>query len=162
MAGGRLIFDRRVELALLDTVATTYDSNLREPRLERASPDDRVGRKARRERIVCTVAQIQPKLIESLRSGLTGNIPQSDQWLIFHWDNLMEDGLIGPDGDQGIKVGARLLQIMTVDTWRTIVKVEEPGLFAIESKRDGFGFGDDAEWNLLKVRFQDREHSSDR
>lgn len=163
MAGGRAIFPRLIELAHLVTSATAYDEGLREPSLERSDPDDRIGRRARRETTISCLGQINERNVEAMDMMLGGLGPQSDATITFHYNDLMDAGLIGDDGDPLVRINDRLLCVRTADSGRAIYLPQDPpGLFIVEARPASFGFGADAEWNLLKCRFMDRELGSSR
>jgi len=163
MTGGRAIFPRLIELGHLVTSDTPYDDDLREPELERAGPDDRIGRRARRERTIRCAAQVNEKNIEAMDMMLNGLGPQSDAMITFHYNDLVDADLVGEDGDPLIRINDRLICILTMDTERVIYRPQDPpGLYIAEARQASFGFGADAEWNLLKCRLMDRELGSAR
>lgn len=178
MPRGALIFPMRVTLGLLDTAAVAatdpdgagaltggYDDEFREPRKWRASDQGSVpGKTVRVERRIRLYAQVEDDTNAMLEMGASGNTPQSQIGLVFHFQELEAAGAVHLASGKPIihSPGARLISIDDPKTGELIESYEEaPGYWATQVKSMGFGLGLNltSKRNLLLVIFQERDLS---
>lgn len=165
---GRLIFPFFAEIAQLDTVETAADPDGAGPLTSGYDDDFRTvihvpqagggGASARKEKPVILVpCQIEPIDFDKLQQFASGNIPERDVTLVFHFSDLEELGLVGSDGNALIRFGDRLSAIRQCPSAELVQEVTNPpGLFAVGIRPSGFGLSG-GERNLLIVGFNDRE-----
>lgn len=178
MPRGRLIFPFRVVIGLLDTVSTAavdpdgagpltggYDDEFREPNKYRDPvATSKPGAMVRVERRQTFNAQVEDDTAMMLEMGASGNTPQSQLGLVFHYSDLEAAGAIQlAQGKPIIKApGARLISINDPKTGALIERYDgTPGFWATQVKSMGFGLGPsrDSKRNLLLVIFQERDVS---
>lgn len=158
---GRIIFGFIVELAQLDTQATSnagaYDDIFREPKLTKDAQGRRVS--GRQEKLVQLPCQVETGTFQALQMTPIGNAPPSKMTLVFHFRDLEERDLVAADTGQAlIRVNDRVTQILTRDGRVEQTFPNPPGLFVIEATPSGFGFGGRKE--LLVVRCGDRPQAA--
>lgn len=169
---GRLIFPFLAEIARLDTAATAshdpagpqesgYDPDFKETVLEDTDSDG-LGTDVRKEMEPVRIpAQVEVQAFEALQESFSGNMPDADITLVFHFDDLERLGLVDPStGEPLIRPNDRLVAIF--DKQGSLVQEVRtpPGLYATEVKPTGFGLGHAR--NLLLVSFNDREQGARR
>jgi hypothetical protein len=167
---GRLIFPFLAEIARLDTAATAavdpagppesgYDPDFKETVLEDAEGDG-IGADVRKEmEPVFLPAQVEVQVFEALQQAFSGNIPDSDITLVFHFKDLERMGLVDSiTGEPKIRPNDRLVAIH--DRGGNLVQAVRtpPGLYVNEVKPAAFGLGHKR--NLLLVSFHDREQGT--
>lgn len=173
---GRLIFPFLVELAPLDTAATEstdpdgggpltsgYDELFRAPVKVLADGDDQTGVKARIESALIQLpAQIEPDQMNQLSMLLSGESPESNSFrVVFHYNDLEDQGLLHPDGTPTIKKRDRLTRILNMDGDLVETIANPPGLFVEQVMSRGWGLGGSSPTrNLLFVDFAERAVSA--
>lgn len=174
MHRGRLIFVFLAEIHRLDTtsIATEdpdgegphtggYDPDFKEPVLVDLD-DDGVSEKIRREyppiKIPC---QVEPNTFEALSMQASGNVPDSEIVLVFHFRDLERLDLVDVEtGDALLRPGDRLGAIYD-KRGNLIQKIRNPpGLYVSEARPIGFGLGmSRPRRNLLLATFNDRRQA---
>ncbi len=160
---GRLIFPFLAELHRLDTVAMAtqtpgYDADFKEPALLDTDGDD-AGEAYRREHAPVRVpCQVEPETLEALRMTPSGNAPQSNLQVVFHFRDLERLGLVDVStGEALIRVGDRLGGLFDTEGQLVWAVRTPPGLYVTEARHAGFGlFRRRPRRNLLLVSFSDR------
>ena len=95
----------------LDTASTAYDDTFREPVLERANADDKIGDVDREETEYKVRVQVEERLSGGLNQLLTGQQRERVTELTADWRELVDAGLVDTHGDVEIRKGARLIRI---------------------------------------------------
>lgn len=172
MPRGRLIFPFLVDIARLDTEATSadpddagplvsgYDDDFREPVSVPSAGSSAVASPHRVESIIQLKAQIETEEQERLQMMLTGRSPNGRLALVFHYADLEEAGMVTIATGRTVLRGPgdRLAAIRDVRTGELIEEIpSKPGLFAVEVQSIGFGLG--SYRNLLLMIFEERELS---
>lgn len=167
---GRLIFPFQAQIYQLDTAATAadpdgagplesgYDEDFKEP-ITVPVAGKQVGTDARAEKDPILVkCQVEPGTFEALQQLFSGNAPNTQIGLIFHFEDLESLGLIDPNGVPSIKVGDRLGGIYDVKGNLVQEVRNPPGAFATEVRPIGFGLdATHSRRNLLLVGWGDRQ-----
>lgn len=169
---GRLIFPFLAELYQLDTYDTSqdpdgagplesgYDPDFREPVNVVSVPGDQIGVDARVEKAAIRLpCQVEDNMFERMQQYMSGNVPDIDISLVFHFTDLENNGLVDAGtGEAMIRTGDRLGAIYDVKSNLVQEIRNPPGLYAVESRPIGWGMNSGhAHRNLLLVMFQDRE-----
>jgi hypothetical protein len=160
---GRIIFPFLAELCWLDTDAMAtqppgYDEDFKEPALLDTDGDG-AGESYRREHPAVRVpCQVEPQTIEALRMTASGNTPQSNLDLVFHFKDLERLGLVEPQtGEALIRPSDRLSGLFDTEGKLVWAVRTPPGLYVTEARPSGFGlFRLRPRRNLLIVSFSDR------
>jgi len=172
---GRLIFVFLAELHRLDTKSIAledpdsegpltggYDRDFKEPVLVDLD-DDGVSERIRREyppiKVPC---QVEPNTFEALSMHASGNVPDSEISLVFHFNDLERLDLVNVDtGDALIRPGDRLGAIYDKQG-KLIQRIRNPpGLYVKEARPIGFGLNmSNPRRNLLLVTFTDRRQAA--
>jgi len=169
---GKLINPFLAELARLDTAATAadpdgagaldsgYDDDFREVVRVSDGGVTEAGVSARKEKTSILVpCQVETEdAFDQMRMFASGNIPQFQIALCFHFRDLEEMGLVDSvTGLPLIRVNDRLVAIRKCPSGDLIQTVPDPpGLYATEPQPRSFGLSG-GERNLLLVTFEDRE-----
>lgn len=168
---GRLINPFLVELAQLDTAATDedpdaggalvsgYDDDFREP--VRVSDGTTAGADARREKDhIFVPCQVEVVTFDQLRMLGSGDVPNYQLRLVFHFEELERMGLVDPaTGKALIRKNDRLVAIRECSGALVEAVATPPGLYATEPQPQSFGLSG-SKRNLLLVTFEDREQGS--
>ena len=174
MPRGRLIYVFLAEIHRLDTKSIAqydpdgtgphtggYDPDFKEPVLVDLD-DDGVSERIRHEyppvQIPC---QVEPDTFEALSMHASGNVPDSEIALIFHFRDLERLDLVDVDtGDSLIRPGDRLGAIYDKQG-NLIQKIRNPpGLYVNEARPIGFALNmSHPRRNLLLVTFTDRRQA---
>lgn len=150
---GDLIFKFLAEIAQLDTEATAedpdgagplesgYDADFREPLTIIENLDQQVGPSTRAEKALVRIpCQIESDVFEALNQFLSGNAPDTNMGLVFHYKDLEKYGLVdATTGDSLIGVGDRLNAIYTRQGKLVQAVENPPGLYIAEARPIGFG-----------------------
>ena len=174
MPRGRLIFVFLAEIHRLDTQSTAtvdpdgpgplhggYDPDFKEPVLVDLD-DNGVSERIRREyppiKVPC---QVEPDTFEALSMHASGNAPDSEIALVFHFRDLERLELVSTStGDAMIRPGDRLAALH--DKQGNLIQEirNPPGLYVNEAKPISFGLGMvHPRRNLLSVTFTDRRQA---
>jgi hypothetical protein len=159
---GRLIEPFIATVHRVDTSGTEavagggYDPDFR---ATKHSYPGNVGARASTRRELAPVdlrCQVEMGRWENQRQVASGNAPDSDLTLVFHFRELEALGLVDSvSGDALLRVNDRLSEIKRVSDGLRVQAVRNPpGLFATEVQPAAFGLG--GERNLLIVVFADR------
>lgn len=155
---GRLIAPRVVEIAQLDSQATTegppgVNPIFKEPRISYDANGARTN--GRKESLIRLHAQIETGTYEKQRMQTTGNAPAAQLTLVFHFEELEELGLVDQEGRATLRVNDRLVAIYDREGCKILQSFPNPpGLYITELPPAAFGFGDTR--NLLVARLGDR------
>jgi hypothetical protein len=160
---GRLIFQfladlRRLDTDAMSTQAPGYDQDFKELALL-DDDGDGVGDVYRRELPPVQVpCQVEPQTIEALRMTASGNTPQSNLDLVFHFKDLERLGLVeAQTGEALIRPSDRLSGLFDTEGNLVWAVRTPPGLYVTEARPAGFGlFRRRPRRNLLIVSFNDR------
>lgn len=160
MSRGRLIFPFIAEIAQIDYDTTAadpdgigpltsgYDDDFKEP----VVLSD--GSIARVETFVRLPCQVMPKTNEMINMGLSGDSPQNEITLVFHFKDLEKASMIdSTTGLPDIRLNDRLNAIY--DRNGKLVQTFDDLTYVLHSKPDAFGLGYSR--NLLKVLFKCRD-----
>ncbi len=157
---GRLLFPFLADLRRLDTNATRaasgYDDDFKTTR--RTYPNGPAGA-AVSTRVELPVVQLRCQVEmgrwEAQRQTASGNAPDTDLTLVFHFEELEAKGLVdAATGDALIRVNDRLVALRRVRDGAIVRAGSRPDVFATEVQPAGIGLG--GERNLLVVVFGDR------
>lgn len=153
---GRLLFPFIARLARLDTSASTYDQDFRT--VTHSYPTGQAGARVstRAELPVVELScQVEDSRWEVQRQTATGNAPDSEIILVFHFSELESKGLVDvASGDAMIRTGDRLVDLRSSKTGALVQASAKPNLFVTEARPGGFGLG--LSRNLLIVSFAER------
>lgn len=149
---GRILAPFLAELAQLDTQATTVNVTLQEPTV-RIDPVTGARSTGRADKLTRARCQVETGTFQAQGMAPMGDMPRSSLTLVFHYQDLEEAGLIGPENRPMINVNDRLVRILTEDGVEQQSFVRSP-VYVTEATPAGFGFGGAV--NLLVVRFGDR------
>lgn len=95
----------------LDTANTTYDDVTREPVIERANADDRIGTVSRAEVEYKIRVQVEDRVTSGLAQMLHGQQRERVLELTADWRELINADLVDANGDVKIRNGARLIRL---------------------------------------------------
>lgn len=169
---GRLIFPFLAELYQLDTAATEadpdgagpmtsgYDKDFRETL---HVPDDigdkQIGESARKEKAKIRLeCQVEPGTFEAMSMLFSGQIPDTQMALLFHFAELEARGLVDKaSGDAMIRPGDRLGGLYDIKG-SVVQRIKNPpGLFVTEARPTGHGLNmSHPHRNLLLVTLNER------
>ncbi len=155
---GRLIFKFQAELHRVDTRATAIEPPDVCDRLFKLRV---VSREHTPVRIPC---QVEPKVFEQLHMMGSGNAPQSEIKLVFHFKDLERLGLVDITSGQSLIHASDRLGAIYDRTGELVMQVETPpGLYVEEAVPIGFGLGLlRPRRNLLLVTFKERTQAARR
>lgn len=156
---GRLLFPMTVELARLDTNATSlaggYDADFKTVKTTYPAG---VKTSARVELPIVTLkAQVEMGKWQGQQSLQAGNAPDTRLTLVFHFRELEAKGLVDPTtGDALIRVNDRLVNVYSRSgsILEQKVRTAAGSLYATEVQPAGIGLG--GRRNLLVVTFDER------
>lgn len=160
MSRGRLIFPKRVVIARYDPAATEdaggFDRSLRELLVSNHNAAGQPRVTPRREVPVDLRAQIETDTFQRLQMGVLGNAGASRLVCVFFAPELEDKGFLDEETRAPLlKPTDRLAAILELNG-KLIHKIEDPpGLYAVEVKPCGFGFGSGG-YNLVEVSFEAR------
>jgi len=170
MSRGKIIFPFVLTIGQLDTEATAadpdgagpltsgYDDIFREP-VAVPTPGDQDGVVAREENVITVRGQFEPGDVEIQNNMLSGNSPEGQLIAWVHFSELQLNGLLDDNGQAMIRNNDRLIQIDTVDGLFVQSFPDPPGMYAITVSPRGWGLGNPARRNLLKIIFEPRLQS---
>lgn len=161
MGRGRLLFPHNITIAQLDTAATEsgppgYDDIFKAPKLTTTA--DGIGIVGRKEKTPIIVpAQVEVDTFEDLNQLFSGNVPKTDVFLTFHYDDLIRLGLIetvaGREDREALKVNDRIVKIETLTGEGVFTPPNPPGLYIKELRPSGMM----QRSNLIIAILEDRE-----
>lgn len=149
---GRILAPFTAELAHFDSQATTVNPVLHEPTVT-YDPITGARTTGRAEKLAQVRCQVETGTFQAQGMAPMGDIPRSSLTLVFHYQDLEEAGLIGPENRPLVNVNDRLVRILTEHGVEQQSFARSP-VFVTEVTPSGFGFGGAV--NLLVVRFGDR------
>lgn len=168
MSRGRLIFPQLAEIYRLDTTATAADPDGAGPLVSGYDPDflepvqipggSQAGTDARREIAAPYIpCQVEVEAFEALQQVASGNAPNTQVRIVFHFYDLERLGLVDAStGLAKIHAGDRLHAIRRISNESIIQMIRNPpGLYAVDAQPRSFGLSS-GERNLLVVTFQPR------
>lgn len=177
---GRLIRPIMIELARLDTLATSltqpdadadsgtspgYHSNFREVRV--LPPNDQTavgaprGDSARREKCIRCLAQWEVNNFDFTQQWASGSSPSHRIGLVFHYRDLEKRGLLDDNGRALIHVNDRVSAVFHAKSGKLIQRfdvTEGQGLFITEVEPGSMGLSGQHR-NILLATAEDRETS---
>lgn len=177
---GRLIRPILVEIAQLDTLATSLDQedadastgvssgyhpNFREPRIlppsNKSAASSPRGNSARREKFIRCAAQWEVDNFDFLQQWASGNSPGNRITLVFHYRDLEKRGLLDSSGRARIHVDDRICAVYHIKTGKLIQSFEESvghSLYITQLELGSMGLSGQHR-NLLWATVEDRETS---
>lgn len=170
---GRLIFPFKAQIYQLDIAATSqdpdgagllesgYDSDFKETVIVQQA-GQQLGTDARQEMApVMLECQVEPDTFSAMQQLFSGNVPDADIALVFHFADLEAIGLVDAGGNALLKTSDRLGGIYSMSGEQVMNVPNPPGLYAVEIRPIGFGLNmESPKRNLLLVTFNDRERGA--
>ncbi len=149
----RLIRPLLVEIARLDTQATAYDNDFREPSLGGAPP---TGEPDRDESDTVQIkAQVEFEGLGRQVQTFTGNMPDSQLVLVLDFDDLAKRGLIdAASNETSLRVNDRVVSIRNGKGILIQSFPNPPGLFITELRSS---YGMERDRNIILAFCNDRE-----